>query len=254
MKDEICLICNDKGTIRKPLYKIASLQDEKVKRCAEITNNVELKAFLEGGDLVAKEAKYHAKCYTSLTNCLRTSSGVEEEEVSSICESMAFASLARFIRDKIQASESGTTEIVFKMSHLKTLYTNSLANLLGVESKNLPNTHTTRLREIILDHFPQLKAQLSGRDYFLHRDGANIFENVNSENLDDDAVACERFIKHIRKVITQKKVNFDGHLNDDQQTASVPPELLALVCYLLHGYTSAENTATATQPALTISH
>lgn len=84
MKDEICFICNEKGTTRKPLYKVASLQDDKLKRCAEITNNVELKAFLEGGDLVAKEVKYHSKCYTNLTNCLRTSSGVKEEEVSSL--------------------------------------------------------------------------------------------------------------------------------------------------------------------------
>nr|CAD7567629.1 unnamed protein product [Timema californicum] len=76
------------------------------------------------------------KCYTNLTNCLRTSIVVEEEEVNSICESMAFASVARFIREKNKASESDSTEIVFKMAHLKTIYANSLANLMGVESLN----------------------------------------------------------------------------------------------------------------------
>nr|CAD7568390.1 unnamed protein product [Timema californicum] len=56
----------------------------------------------------------------------------------------------------------------------------------------------------------------------------------------------------MRKIITQHKATLDGHLNDDQQAASVPPALLSLVCYLLHGYASEENVTKATQPALTI--
>nr|CAD7256828.1 unnamed protein product [Timema shepardi] len=57
----------------------------------------------------------------------------------------------------------------------------------------------------------------------------------------------------MRKIITQHKATLDGHLNDDQQAASVPPALLSLVCSLLHGYASEENVTKATQPALTIS-
>ena len=42
------------------------------------------------------------------------------------------------------------------------------------------------------------ECKLSGREYFPYRDGANLYQNVHSGNLDDDAVACERFIKQIR--------------------------------------------------------
>nr|CAD7259012.1 unnamed protein product [Timema shepardi] len=55
------------------------------------------------------------------------------------------------------------------------------------------------------------------------------------------------------KQLVKHKATLDGHLNDDQQAASVPPALLSLVCSLLHGYASEENVTKATQPALTIS-
>lgn len=120
-----------------------------------------LRAFIEGGDLVAKEEKYHPKCYTNLTKCPSTASGAKEKDASPLCERMAFASLYASLK---------------KSRLLKTLrlYSKLLISKLRIEqprtfswsgSKDLPNTLTVRLRERILYHQLMLNFWKSGNNF-----------------------------------------------------------------------------------------
>ncbi|KAF5278251.1 hypothetical protein FQR65_LT15740 [Abscondita terminalis] len=125
-----------------------------------------LLAVLSAGDLVAQEAKYHLTCLSNFLNKCRT----KEEK-----ESMAFADLCSYVQDKLTVNEK---EFVFKMSDLTRMYTNRLSQLPNCTSQNIAEAHTTRLREKILAHFPQLRATKAGTKRSFSTKYSNIGDEI----------------------------------------------------------------------------
>ena len=147
---------------------------------------------------------------------------------------------------------SNETQPVFKMSVLTKMYEVRLMQLIG-EDEEMPNVHTSRLRQRILAHFPYMTANMSGREYILAYDKTigEAMLQACKDNQDEDALALLRVAKIVRKEMLQHKNTFNGDLDAESQRKSVPRSLLAIVNMLLYGANVEADEAT--QPSLTIS-
>ena len=127
-----------------PMYRIA--------RCC-------IDGQLEGGDLIALEAKYHLTCLTKLRNRHRSLLRTNQESSRYHIEenqkkARAFTELIIYIGNAV---EDGT--FCFKFSDLRHLYENHLKEL-GIDTE----VNKVRFKEKILSHF---KHKMMGRIYFL---------------------------------------------------------------------------------------
>ena len=60
-------LCDEPVNEKYPLYLVQSFRlDQRVRRCAHILNDSLLHVKLQGGDLIAQDAKYHRYCLTNL--------------------------------------------------------------------------------------------------------------------------------------------------------------------------------------------
>ncbi|CAH1107918.1 unnamed protein product [Psylliodes chrysocephalus] len=151
--------------------------------------NSELLAMLNSGDLVALEAKYHKECLVDLYYRARRCKMCQDgDSATNLCEGIAFSNLLIYIQGKLE--ESGG-DYIFKMIDIVKMYTQYLSDLVG-EIKNME--HTTRLREKIQIHFPELKAEKVGRNYILRHEKNKVFSNINDDQ-ELDALAFHRFSK-----------------------------------------------------------
>ena len=74
--------------------------DDRVRKCAVRLGDKQLLAKLSAGDLVAQEAKYHAKCLVSLYNKARDSkSDQKDSHMKNIGHGIALAELVLYIND-----------------------------------------------------------------------------------------------------------------------------------------------------------
>ena len=65
----MCLFCEKPASSSDPLHEVMTkMVGERVKRCATKLLDERLLAMVSSGDLVASEARYHAKCLVSLYN------------------------------------------------------------------------------------------------------------------------------------------------------------------------------------------
>lgn len=248
VKEDVRFICIEPGNKKNSLHLCATKTIyDKVKHSAEVLGDTRLLAILADGDLVAQEAKYHLKCLARLYK--RSSRNVKDEQQDTVmCKSLAFADLIIYIHDELEQSER---KAIFQMSKLNKQYTSRLAQLLGVAVESMIPEHPTRLREKILAHIPELKEHLSGKEYVLMVDKANILTDAIADDEDDDALAINRVIKKLRKSISGLCVSFSGTFDINCEKNSIPPALLAIVNMLLYG-SAVHTDCGATKPALTI--
>lgn len=162
---DVCFICEKEGT---NLCHASTMQlDAKVRRWAVEQGNKNLIAKLSAGDMIALEAKYHKNCITDLHNksrIVKWESG--DTDSLELCESIAYAELVSDIADVLQSS----TDIpVFKMSELTKDYKKRLTGIIsGIDDTRpleVPEVHTTRLRNRLEFDFPLLESRKSGREY-----------------------------------------------------------------------------------------
>ena len=164
LQNDVCFFCG-KSPGTSGLHEVATFQvDKRVKACAVLLEDTELLAKLSTADMVALEAKYHAKCLVSLYNRARKAiaegqRGINETEALS---GIAFAELVMYIEEMRQLDEERAP--VFKLSNLAQLYTSRLEQL-GV--KRHVKVHTTRLKQRLLAHFTDMQAQKKGREVLL---------------------------------------------------------------------------------------
>lgn len=114
--------------------------------------------------------------------------------------------------------------------------------------------HTTRLKERLLAHFPNMCAQHQGRDILLafKEDLGDALAKACKLDADSDAVHLARAAKIVRRHIIGEDKLFNGFPPDCQQD-SVPPVLLALVTTILEGASMKHHTESTIQAALSIS-
>ena len=147
------------------LHEAATFQlDSRVRSCAMILGDMDLLTKLNAGDMVAQDAKYHRNCLVNLYNRVRKIKempGKSSNDEQAI-EGLAFAQLVVFIEE---ALTDGETSPVFKLADLAQLYASRMEQMLGVKYDR--RVHTTRLKQRLLAHFPNMCAQHQGRDVLL---------------------------------------------------------------------------------------
>ena len=195
-----------------------------------------LLARLSMGDMVALEAKYHAKCLLDLYNRARkvqtdAQQGTNRErEISGI----VLAELMMYIEETRLETSTAT---VFKLSDLAHLYMSRMEQF-GVVSDT--KVHTTRLKQRLLAHFPDLRAQSKGRDVLLVFDediGAAIGKACELDS-DSDAIHLARAAQIVRRCMFEDPKPFNGSFEELCQVKSVPNLVLALVNMVLEALAS----------------
>ncbi|CAG2208417.1 unnamed protein product [Mytilus edulis] len=128
----VCFFCNENG--QEALHESSTFgQDTRVKEYAVKLNDTLLLAKLSAGDLIAREAKYHSKCFVSLYNRASRiemkNDNVESKKESQI-HGIAFSELVSYINETRSCDE---TIRVYKLSDLCNLYMERITCLEDVQ-------------------------------------------------------------------------------------------------------------------------
>jgi len=245
-----CFFCGQSsGTIG--LHEAATFQiDERVRACAVLLGDTELLAKLSPGDMVALDAKYHTKCLVGLYNRARKAKadGLKGTDQKEMFSGIVFAELVMYIEE---AHLDGDTAPVFKLVDLAQLY-NSRMEQLGLKVDT--RLHTTRLKERLLAHFPDLRAQKKGRDVLLvfEEDIGAALAKACELDSDCDAVHLARAAQIVRRNMFGEAKSFTGFPSGCQKS-SLPPLLLALMNMILEGPSIKDQSRDTTPAALSIS-
>lgn len=154
-----CLFC-DKSNADGPLHQVTSFDvNSRVRNCASILQDSKLLSKLSLGDLIAVEARYHARCLVALYN---RAASVEREAAAkepklSCNESLAFAQLVEYMSELKRDSSIAP---VFKLSELVKMY-NCRLQQFGVKPDS--RVHSTRLKNKLMSQFPGMTAQSHGK-------------------------------------------------------------------------------------------
>ncbi|KAG5875929.1 hypothetical protein JTB14_017497 [Gonioctena quinquepunctata] len=120
-------------------------------------NDTQLMTRIIGGDLIAKEAKYHLACLVQLRNRYRSltrKANLQDENTDEkMNECRSFVELTSYISTSVK---SGI--LLFKISEIHSMYINRLEEL-----GNNKQINKTRLKNQLLEHFPEAQEQFDGR-------------------------------------------------------------------------------------------
>ena len=172
---------------------------------ASLVNDNRLIGKLALGDMVAIEAKYHAKCLVGLYNQARKLKlSLNSKNASSYkpidIEELAFSELVAFI-DENQGVEVEVEEpAVLKLSDLVKFYSSKLSELGGEHSDRI---NATRLKTYVLTAFPDLMTHAQGREVLLvlsHEIGDVLLE---AKNRDSEAFCLAKAAMIVRREILQ---------------------------------------------------
>ncbi|KAG0711095.1 hypothetical protein GWK47_021370 [Chionoecetes opilio] len=200
--------------------------DGRVHEYARDLQDTSLLAKLAGSDMITLEAKYHAKCLAHFYNRHRRSEAAssEEESADHPLYGIAFAELVSYMGD---AREDDIAP-VFKLADLAKLYQFRLAQLGVVDTAD--RTHSTRLKNRLLDALPDLSEHTEGRDILLtfNKDIGGALRKAC--NYDTESVHLAKAAQFVRRDIFNKAYSFNGSFQKSQEEA-VPSSLLALGPY-----------------------
>ena len=224
-----CFFCDTKGSPKNVLHNVETLGvDAKIRHCAHQLQDMDILAKLSAGDLVALEACYHASCLVLFCRkAAKTQSN--DDENSDILHGIAFAELVEYIEEKKVTSQSPP---VFRLSKLCELYKAKLEEI-GLE---VSRVHSTRLKERLLQHFPDLQTHKEGKSYILmfESDVSKALKNVH-ESTDEEGMILKKAAQIIRRDMLRKTSIFDGTFDDECQVNSVSPSLLYMIRMMLEG-------------------
>jgi len=226
-KDEefLCFFCNQVlGTLG--LQRASTLElDRKVRESAMKLKRNDLLAKLSSGDMIAIEAKYHARCLVSLYNDVRKleiKSKSEEEKSMSSLHGIAFASLVSYLEEH---RDSGETAPVFKLADLGRLNSKKLQELGFL--KSCLNINTTRLKERLLAAIPDLTAHTQGKHILLVFNDAigDAFRKACKQDYDSEALHLARAAKIVRRDMFSMQQSFKGTFEIDCQMIIEGPSI-----------------------------
>ena len=224
--------------------------DQRVRQAAEFLEDTTLLAKLSAGDMVAIEAKYHNRCLVSLYNRVRAvqKSDKQCKSKADVFSAVVLAELVTYIEESAREEEIAP---IFKLADLNKLYTSRMEEL-GVEMDQ--RVHTTRLKERILAHFPDLQEHKKGRDVFLvfKDDIGSALAKACEYDLDKNTVNLARAAQTVRKDMFKAYPSFNGSFPDRCQEDSVPQLLLSLVSMILEGPSIKDQSCQVSTPCLTI--
>ena len=199
--------------------------------------DTELLAKLAGGsDMVAIDGEYHPKCLAALYNRERQheisiSHEKSDTDTNNISHGIAFAELISFLEECRDDPELAS---VFTLAELVQMYSNRLQEL-GVELSSKINS--TRLKERLLDVFPDLQAYNEGRNVKLifNEDIGAAIRKACAYDSDDDAAHLAKAAQIIRRDIIKTQQTLNGTFSPNCQEKSVPASLSTLIDLILEG-------------------
>ena len=247
---QVCFFCDKNGEENK-LSEVTTFQlDYRVRKCVEIINDNLLSAKLNGGDLIAQEAKYHPKCLVGIYNKTRYAQANNvSNEYQTKC-GVALAELITYMQESADAQEG----IVFRLADLSDLYTKRLKQL-GIEVES--RLRSTTLKERLLMHLPGLKEFKQGRDVLLsfEKNISYLLREAYEADKDEQNIYIKNVIQGIRSDIFSMTNTFNGSYDKNCQLESVPFSLVTLINMLLNGanITDQVSIQNVSQSILTIS-
>lgn len=228
-----CFFCEEHDSPTN-LHSASTLEvDKKIRDCAVLLNDSKLIAKLSAGDLIAIEAKYHARCLVGLYNRarpfkLKTSKPANYSSIN--LDELAFAELITYIDERLEVEDPA----ILVLSDLVRFYTCKLEEI-GVESGKI---NATRLKERVLAAFPDLTAHNKGREIQLvskHEIGGML---TKAKKVDCDAWCLARAAHIVRREVLKGKNSFNGTFAPECQKNAVPVSLLTLVGMMIKGPTT----------------
>ena len=201
-----CFLCDKEDKDIHLRQAMTMKLNDRLNNCAKILNDGKLLAKLSSGDIVAQGFKYHPACLSALYNRERAELRAKEQ---STCEgilpkreayAIAFSELVTFITESKTATSADDGAVRFKMAELVKLYGQRLEQL-GVDC---PDLNSTRLKEQLLLHMPELQAYHEGRDVFIvfHSDIGDV---LAQKNITSDAIHLAKAASIVRQDMLSHK-------------------------------------------------
>ncbi|CAC5373126.1 unnamed protein product [Mytilus coruscus] len=174
---------------------------------------------LNAGDLVAQEAKYHAKCLLDLYQKASRVANDDESEGGTqtrISHGIALAELVSFIEES--RSEDNVAPI-------------------GDNGSRTSRVHSTRLKNRLLTYITDIEAYKQGRENLLafKDDIGPALQKACEEDYDSIYMQIYKAVKIARSDMMATSSEFNDTFAADCQEKSVPRSLLTLVNMLLYG-------------------
>ena len=174
----------------------------------------------------------------------------EEEEASTVEENMnrcrAFVELVGYIEKSV---ESGTS--FFKLTEIHFLYVDRL-NHFGISKE----VHKARLKERLLEHFPEAQEQHDGRNIIISFTAAlwsMLREAVKKRNFSEDDAVLAKAASLVRTdIFNQTSARFTGCFPQKCQEHSLPSSLKFLISLILNGPSLTDQNRCETQACLTV--
>lgn len=227
-KSDICFFC-DTCDEADNLREVRTFQlDYRVRKCAENIQDLSLLAKLSAGDMIAQEAKYHAKC---LLNLYRETARSDRDynDADAHFKGAALAELISYINDENESNDHK----VFRLKDLVNLYKDRL-NDMGVKTNYV---RSTSLKHRLLLHVPGLVEYPEGRDTFLTIVDSigNILRKAYQKDEDEQHVNMMNIVQAIRHDVFSHPVKITTHYDKKCQTEAIPNSLFLFVNMLLNG-------------------
>ncbi len=207
--------------------------DANIREMIVALQDTQLLAKIDGGDLIAKEVKYHLKCLVTLKNRYRSYKRTLIQEPSNVQEYMnesrVFVELINYMKT---AFESGT--LLFKLADLHSLYIKRLDDFGITKTVN-----KTRLKLDLLKHFPEAQEQCEGKTIvIIFKEGMQdmLKKALKKRDFSEDAAVLAKAAMIIRTdAFDHQCFKFDGSFSSKCQEDSLPSSLKSLISLILNG-------------------
>lgn len=247
---EQCFFCT-KGEEEAVLHAVSTFDaDKNIRTMITELNDAQLMTRIVGGDLMAMDAKYHLTCLVKLRNRYRTltrkASQTPENTDQKMNESRAFVELTSYVEKSV---DSGT--LLFKLSEIHSLYVKRLEEL-GINKL----VNKTRLKDRLLERFPEAQEQYDGRNTVLiFNEGMRnmLKEALKNRDFNEDAVILAKAATIVRKdIFCHQGFQFTGSFPAECQKNALPSSLKSLVSMILNGPNLKNQDKHDSQASLTI--
>ena len=163
----VCFLCEEEAETSTLRQAMTMKLNKRLNECARTLNDGMLFAKLSAGDADVLELKYHPACLVAVYNRERARHHLIKQEQSRKKPGrelypIAFPELILYITDTRAATE-GTDPVIFRVAYLATEYKQRLEQL-GVDS---PDVNSTRLKEQLLSHIPEIETHQKGCDVLI---------------------------------------------------------------------------------------
>ncbi|CAG9822112.1 unnamed protein product [Phaedon cochleariae] len=247
---DCCLFCK-KGKDEGLLHQVSTFDtDSNIRSMITELNDTQLLTRIIGGDLIAKEAKYHLACLVHLRNRYRSltrKANLQDENTDEkLNECRSFVELSSYIRTSVK---SGI--LLFEVSEIHSMYVNRLEEL-GINKQ----INKTSLKNKLLEHFPEAQEQFDGRHTVtIFNEGMRnmLREALKIRDFSENAVILSKAAAIVRKyIMNHQGFKFSGYFPAECQEDSLPASLKSLVSMILVGSNLQDQVKRDSQACLTI--